>query len=66
MNEDMPWLALRRRAMACGIGERDFWAMSPAALIAITAGMEKRGAGVRRAAGAPAPAMRRGSLTDCP
>ena len=69
MNEDVPWVGLRRSAAACGIGDRAFWRMSPRALIAITAGMTKgRPSGGRRIGrGAQTATVQRGgSLTDCP
>ena len=71
MNEnDVPWLALRRKALACGIDDGAFWRMSPAAMIAITAGMnrtEKRGRQMAAGKGGaePLPYRSAGGLCDC-
>lgn len=71
MSEDVPWVGLRRSAAACGIDDRAFWRMSPRALIAITAGMN-RGAGgrtarLRRGKGGAEPLpYKGGGLCDCP
>ena len=74
---DVPWAALYRRAIACGIGDDAFWRMSPAALIEITSGMKTMQ--TRCGAGPHPSRLRRstfprgegsytmgGSLTDCP
>lgn len=70
MNDgETPWLALRRRAMAYGIDDGAFWRMSPAALIAITAGMRRNSPGGGREnkrGGGNAGVQRGGRLTDCP
>ena len=67
--DDIPWAALYRRAISCGIGDDAFWRMSPAALIEITSGMERgspRGGRVMRRGGQSAAVQTVGSLADCP
>ena len=69
--EDAPWAGLYRRALMCGIADGAFWTMSPAALVAITRGMEpaRRGGGrgaYKRAPQTSAPHGPVGGLCDCP
>lgn len=41
-DDDLPWEALYRRALAAGISDGVFWQISPAALLRLT---KKRGSG---------------------
>lgn len=68
-DDEIPWAALYRRAISCGIGDEAFWRMSPAALIEITSGMNKgspRGGRVMKRGGRTVAARTVGSLADCP
>lgn len=69
MDTDVPWAALYRRAIACGIGDAAFWRMSTAALVTITTGMGKRAGRLPAAARAGRRASTGGAgggLADCP
>ena len=80
--EDYPWAAMLRRALLAGLSSADFWAMSPAGVMAVSGGPLRpaatspggKGKGFLRH-GSPfggageqrePERVRLGSLTDCP
>ena len=69
MDPDVPWAALYRQAIACGIGDAAFWTMNTAALFRIAAGMGRRAGrtpAAKKGGGEPIPFRAGGGLADCP
>ena len=80
--EDYPWAAMLRRALLAGLSSADFWAMSPAGVMAVSGGnlpppyqsraarqLPRRGSHASpfgRSGAAESEPVRLGSLTDCP
>lgn len=66
--DDYPWAAFYKRALSAGIGDAAFWRMSPAAVLLVTSGREKRIPWAKRPGQAKKkePMTRIGDAADCP